>query len=274
MFWGNRVKITESNIMPTHHHQMNELVICLSDTGQHTIAGKNYNFSRGRTFFLPATIPHQAIGSTENPAEIAFICFDLHTDIANITPMLHAVIIDIIQHKQYAAIPYTNEQANQNIILAQQLQHELEHHSSLEQAMIGALLMQLIINHTRSFASNNRTEPGNYSVKLAALCNWLNDHPQAEISLNIAAEKTGMSRSLFTQKFKSQTGMSFVEYILSVRIGQAIKLLTRTDKTIDMIAHECGFSNLGYFYRVFKFHTNTTPRKLRLYVAETGHMPL
>jgi len=274
MFWGNTVKVTKSNQLPTHHHQMNELVICLSDTGQHTIAGTSYNFVKGRTFFLPASVPHQAIGSTEIPAKLAFICFDLHTDITNITPTLRAMIVDIIQHKQYATLPCTSDIATQNITLAQQLQHELDHYSPFSQVMAGTLLAQLIINHSRNFATNSETEPANYSTKLGALCSWINAHPQAELSLNTAAEKTGMSRSLFARNFRRQTGMSLVEYILSVRIGRAIRLLTRTNKTIHSIATECGFSNLGYFYRVFKSHTNTTPRKLRLYVAETGNMPL
>jgi AraC-like DNA-binding protein len=274
MFWGNTTKITKSNIIATHHHQMNELVVCLSDTGQHTIAGKNYKFSKGRTFFLPATVPHQAIGSTEMPAELAFICFDLHTDITNITPALRTMIVDIIKHKQYASLPCSNESANQNIKLARQIQQELDHHSPLSQTMAGTLLAQLLINHSRSFAVNNEIETSDYSAKLTSLCNWLNANPQAELSLDAAAEKTGMSRSLFARNFRRQTGMSLVEYILSVRTGQAIKLLTRTNQPIHAIATACGFSNLGYFYRVFKKHTNSTPRKLRLYVAETGNMPL
>jgi len=72
MFWGNTVKITESNMIPPHQHKMYELVVCISATGEHTIAGRHYKFFPGRTFFLPESVPHQVIGTIENPAVISF----------------------------------------------------------------------------------------------------------------------------------------------------------------------------------------------------------
>jgi quercetin dioxygenase-like cupin family protein len=66
MFWGARVKITESNIIDSHSHRMSEIVVCLSDTGTHYIDGKKYNFKYGRTFFLPELVQHQAYGTEKN----------------------------------------------------------------------------------------------------------------------------------------------------------------------------------------------------------------
>ncbi|WP_309399287.1 helix-turn-helix domain-containing protein [Cerasicoccus maritimus] len=43
----------------------------------------------------------------------------------------------------------------------------------------------------------------------------------------------------------------------------SIQLETTTKEIVD-IAHECGYENLGHFYKVFKQQLNTTPRQHRL----------
>lgn len=272
MFWGNKTKITESNIMPPHHHRMSEIVVCISDTGKHDIDGRMYNFQKGRTFFLPGFVPHQAVGTKEDPAEISFVCFDLYTDTEHFTPVIRNIIRELQENRQYASV--NNKTNEQNIELIDQIFTEIGSHSLLNQTMAGTLISQLIINHSRSFSSITEFEQDNHSAKIANLCSWISANFKTELTLNEAARITGMSRSLFTRNFRKHSGMSLVEFIISVRISNAIKMLTSTDNPIDDIARECGFSNLGYFYRMFKKHTNSTPRKLRTYVIETGKMPL
>jgi AraC-like DNA-binding protein len=272
MFWGDKAKITESNIISSHKHRMSEIVVCMSNTGHHDIAGEMFAFKRGRTFFLPELIPHQAIGSKDEPAEIAFICFDLHTDIEHLTPAVHKIIKDLNKNRQYASL--NTESSEHNLELTEKIFKEISSHAPLNQAMTGALLSQLIINHSRSLTSIVEPEQNNYSAKIANLCSWISENYNSELSLDEAARHTGMSRSLLSRNFRQQTGMSLVEFIVSVRISNAIKLLTSTDKPINDIALECGFNNLGYFYRMFQRHTNATPRKLRTFVIETGRVPL
>lgn len=272
MFWGNITKITESNMINPHYHRMVEIVVCLSNTGKHDIDGRMYNFKRGRTFFLPGSVPHQAIGNLGKPAEIAFVCFDLHTDTEHLNPVIRNIIQDLQDNRQYAS--QNDKENDSNVALISRIFDEINSHTPLNQAMIGALLSQLIINHSRSVAAVIEPEQKNSSGKIADLCSWITANFSAELSLDEAARHTGMSRSLFSRNFRKHTGMSLVEFIVSVRISNAIKMLTSTDAPIDEIARECGFNNLGYFYRMFQRHTNSTPRKLRTFVIETGKLPL
>lgn len=272
MFWGNRVKITESNMIRTHHHRMTEMVVCLSDTGKHDIGGRTYSFKKGRTFFLPESVPHLAKGSKKEPAEISFICFELHTDIEHFTPVIRNIIKEMHGNKQYASV--SNESNKKNLELVKQIFQEINTPSPLNQTMVGALVSQLIINHSRSFANVAEPEQETYSAKIANLCSWITANFAIDLSLDEAARRTGMSRSLFSRNFRNHTGMSLVDFITSVRISNAIRLLTSTEAPIEDIAMDCGFRNLGYFYRMFQRHTNSTPRKLRTFVIETGQFPL
>ena len=139
--------------------------------------------------------------------------------------------------------------------------------------MIGTLLSHLLTNHFRSFGMDD-SEERRASARIALLLDQAKNDLKKVISLDAAAKSTGMSRSLFTREFRRNTGSSFVEYVNAIRIGHAIELLTTTHKTVLEVAIECGYENLGYFHRMFKRHTNSTPLKLRRFAIETGHPPL
>lgn len=62
---------------------------------------------------------------------------------------------------------------------------------------------------------------------------------------------------------KNQTGMSLHQYILHIRITNAIHLLETTSLSISAIAQKTGFDDSSYFTRCFKKTTGSLPRSFR-----------
>jgi YesN/AraC family two-component response regulator len=58
-------------------------------------------------------------------------------------------------------------------------------------------------------------------------------------------------------------GCSFTEKMNTIRIEESKHLLSSSDISTEIISEITGFSNLTYFYRVFKKLTGTTPSKFR-----------
>jgi len=58
-------------------------------------------------------------------------------------------------------------------------------------------------------------------------------------------------------------GISFVEYLNSVRINAAYKLLLETDMRIIDIANASGFGNVKSFYLMFKKQFQLSPQQYR-----------
>ncbi|MDQ8194761.1 AraC family transcriptional regulator [Coraliomargarita sp. SDUM461004] len=54
------------------------------------------------------------------------------------------------------------------------------------------------------------------------------------------------------------------EIVNHARLNWASMQLETSQKEILEIAHECGFENLGHFYKLFKTHYKTTPRQYRI----------
>ena len=84
-----------------------------------------------------------------------------------------------------------------------------------------------------------------------------------EIRLEDAAAVLNMAPSSFCRFFKKKTNVTFMEYVKSVRVGIAAKLLAETDKQITQICFESGYNNLANFNHYFKDIMGKTPSEYR-----------
>lgn len=89
------------------------------------------------------------------------------------------------------------------------------------------------------------------------------DHIDSSIKLKLIAKQLGVSYSKFRLDFKKQTGVSPLQYFLSLKIERAKELLLATNKTQKEIAFELGFESDFYFNRIFKKKTGISPGKFR-----------
>nr|WP_320120195.1 AraC family transcriptional regulator [uncultured Marinifilum sp.] len=64
---------------------------------------------------------------------------------------------------------------------------------------------------------------------------------------------------------KKHKGKTLTETINEAKIKYAAKLLVMTDASVKTIAFDCGYSNIGYFYRVFKAHFKMSPKNYRVH---------
>jgi AraC-like DNA-binding protein len=84
-----------------------------------------------------------------------------------------------------------------------------------------------------------------------------------DISLAEIASVGSMGVTAFCNFFKEQFRVTFVEYLTTVRIGHACKLLSENDRNVVEVAYECGFNNLANFNRQFKKLKSMTPSDYR-----------
>lgn len=85
------------------------------------------------------------------------------------------------------------------------------------------------------------------------------EHYNKPIVIDEYAKACGMSANWFTQNFRRITKQTPMQYIVSLRIANAMSLLDQTDYTISQIASAVGYDNALYFSRIFKKHTGMSP---------------
>lgn len=77
------------------------------------------------------------------------------------------------------------------------------------------------------------------------------------------AERMGYNAAYLCRLIKENTGKSFTEYRLSVRLKSAETLLTDSRLSIAEICDKLQFSNRTYFYRAFESSSGMTPAEFR-----------
>lgn len=90
------------------------------------------------------------------------------------------------------------------------------------------------------------------------------NYSNCEYSLVDLSKSVGFSESYISKTLKKDIGMTFNEYLTSIRIEMAKKILMTEGKltTVNEVAKRVGYSNQHYFSQVFKKHLGVTPSEI------------
>lgn len=115
----------------------------------------------------------------------------------------------------------------------------------------------------RGFVFSAKNTFDQFSSKDFSVLEYIDKHSSENISIEDLANKCGMCYSNFAKQFKSQFGKTCKEYIEFVRVCKADTLLLYTDKTLDYISQETGFTDASHFIRTYKKIRGITPKQRR-----------
>ncbi len=80
-----------------------------------------------------------------------------------------------------------------------------------------------------------------------------------QLGVESLADSMNLSRGQIYKKIKVLTGETAVEFIRSIRLKEAVKLMETRKYTLAEIAYETGFTSPSYFTRSFKNHYGKAP---------------
>ncbi len=88
--------------------------------------------------------------------------------------------------------------------------------------------------------------------------NYIRAHYNENITLTNVAEHINISKNYLCDIFKKELNITFINYVMNMRIEKAKELLTTTDMKMYEIAETVGYHDYAYFSQIFKRHTGTT----------------
>ncbi len=115
----------------------------------------------------------------------------------------------------------------------------------------------------RTVCSRVRREAAPGSVGIDEIASEIFNNIGKSYRLQDMGRQAGLPVPTFCRHFKRRFGLSFTEYLHSIRVNNAKKLLIQTKLYIDDICYESGFNNVSFFNRKFKELTGMTPRVYR-----------
>lgn len=110
------------------------------------------------------------------------------------------------------------------------------------------------------FCTTNQTEDEDV---ITAVRQYIRENYLSDLSAAETARRFYLNASYLSTLFKEKTGMNMGAYIEGLRMEKAKELLQSTQWPVTEVATRCGYSDSGYFTKVFKRYAGAAPRQFR-----------
>ncbi|SDF89038.1 AraC-type DNA-binding protein [Dyadobacter soli] len=255
---------------PWHYHAHYEFVMVNKSTGRRMVGDHIGYFEEDDLVFMGSLLPHVWVNDPlylerRAPEQADALVIHFTDDFLGEDFMTIPEIDDFrkvlkLADRGMALRGETRERINA-LIRAMPAQNGLQRLSSL-------MLIFDIMSSTMEFdllASPRFVQNFHYdsSDRFKKITGYIMQNFDQDISLAEIASVGNMGVTAFCNFFKEQFRVTFVEYLTTVRIGHACKLLSEHDRNVVEVAYECGFNNLANFNRQFKKLKNMTPSDYR-----------
>ena len=124
-------------------------------------------------------------------------------------------------------------------------------------------LLELIIIFILRKIGSNESKKGRNSLVMNNVLRYIYTHLRENPTLAQMAAMCNYSSNYFSRLFRENTGKKYTDFLNSLKINTAKRLLSSSEISVKEIAQECGYSSVSNFYRVFKEETGIAPLNFR-----------
>lgn len=125
---------------------------------------------------------------------------------------------------------------------------------------IEALILEILVQLSRRGVANSR------SIEPLWLCearDLIHENSSAPISLSSIAETVGVHPAHLARTFRRHYRRTVGDYVRRLRLDNAVRELTKAEKSLAEIALTAGFYDQSHFSHAFKLHLGVTPAEFR-----------
>ena len=92
---------------------------------------------------------------------------------------------------------------------------------------------------------------------------YIEENYSRSLTLEEVSEMAGFAPGYFSTLFKKETGVTFLEFLQSVRMDAAKKLLVSGNEGMNVICEKVGYADVKYFTKCFIKYTGLKPGEYR-----------
>lgn len=120
-------------------------------------------------------------------------------------------------------------------------------------AFFGRLLQKIELKEVQTKESN----------VLGVILNYCINNSSRHLSLDLLEKELHISKYYISHTLSSKLHMGFNDYINSIRVSNACKYLTKSDRSVTEISDLVGFNTMRTFNRAFQKQMGMTPSEYR-----------
>lgn len=110
---------------------------------------------------------------------------------------------------------------------------------------------------------HDKTQTGTVNHQFTKLLDYISEHYMENLYLKELCLRFFINMSYCCELFRKVEGMTFTQYITSLRINNACVLLQSSRLTIQEVCERVGYNDYFYFNKVFKRNIGCTPYEYR-----------
>lgn len=248
-----------------HSHKNYELNFVIEGTGKRIVGNSISSFENGDLVLLGPDLPHcwdtfsSDQGKTPTSIVIHFFEDLISSDFFNI-PELEEV--QELLKKANVGIWFKGDRIEKIRENLEQLVELKGLEGYIELLKVFHLLLQM---DDYEFLSDAAYSPAFVKDldKVKLIYEYVFQNIQTGIRQEDAAALLHMTPGAFCRYFKKKTKRTFMDYVKSVRIRLAAKMLAETEKPISRICYESGYNNIANFNHQFRSIMQKTPSEYR-----------
>ena len=122
-----------------------------------------------------------------------------------------------------------------------------------------------ILRETRSSFEAKKSDTARNAVTHAL--EYMRSHYGEQLSLGQLSERYYLNPSYFSRIFKENTGETFTDRLIAIRMEEAMKFLKQGKLKVYEISEQVGYLSEKYFFRVFKQYTGMSPAEYQRSVS-------
>lgn len=264
-----RVQISSTKDTKYHKHDYYEFVYVYEGMVDHILNGEHHILREGHYFLISPDVIHKYSPINDKPFRIVNFMFNpalIDSSFTLETPFKEIIKHPLIgvSHKKLTHLPLEVQFSDDAGSLKSAFINSVTEYKQRKVGYINVLranAIKGIIACLRNVYVEQDDIKKSYFVE--NIIKYANDNFQENVSLSQICEELGYSVQYASRIFKEQMGVNFSAYLIQIRMQKACSLLLSTDMTIQQIGNAVGYSNMAFFYRVFKNIIGETPSEFR-----------
>lgn len=256
---------TEPYTMPLEHfHPQYEIYYLLSGERYYFIGDHTYHIQSGDLVFIKSQEVHRTSEATIPKHErVVFYFFEsfIHEHYREHVPLLLRPFHEDNPVYRFKGKDFLQVESLLHNMLVELQTRPAGYEIRMKMTLIDLLL--LAARHTTKLETTLLPLQSLLHEKITEISRYIRMNVTEDLSLSSLAEKFYMSPYYLSHTFKELTAFTLTEYVQTVRIRQAQRLLKETNMSILDISIQVGFENFSHFGKVFKKVTQQSPRQYR-----------
>ena len=133
-------------------------------------------------------------------------------------------------------------------------------------------LMEFYRSFLDELMGDGRHDPTERHQLMEETIQYIESHFRDDISMEILADRLHISLGHFSRLFKERVGEKYSDYVTRLRMNEAKRLLTETDRKVEDIAAEVGYFGVEFVYQNFQENGRRNAGAIPAHVREGGEM--